>query len=153
MTSASGIRSTWRMSARAAGVELPVHICRRDPAAPQRAHLILHQGNERRDHERESGAEQRGHLIAERLAGTRGQDSEDIPTREQRAEHFELVYAETGVTEPFAEDCARGVEPAEPAEPAEPPESHEAGRHVARNSIARCGPLPPKRGSGHVYAS
>jgi len=123
------------------GIELAVHIGRRDPAAPQRAHLILHQGNERRDHERESRAEQRGHLIAERFAGTGGQHGEDIPTREERAEHSELVYPETGVTEPFAEDCARGVE------------AHGAGRHVARNSIAGCGPLPQKRGSGHVYAS
>src|SRR5207302_45067 len=70
-TSACCKRSTRRISARVAGVALPVsakvgggeqavEIRRGDSAAAQRAHLVLHQRDEGRDDERQAVGQQRG---------------------------------------------------------------------------------------------
>src|SRR5439155_15242212 len=95
----------------------------RDSTPPQRTDLVLHQRDERRDYEREPRAEERGHLIAERLPGTRREHRQDVASREQRAEHFELVDAKPRVTETVLEDRAGGVE------------SAVERRHVSRNSV------------------
>src|SRR6266581_1575966 len=95
------------------GVELTVQIRRRDPAG-------------------QPGAQERGHLIAERLPRSRRQHGQHVASREQRAEHFELVDAEARVTEALLEDRARGVE------------SHGERRHISRNSVRVPRPPTPK---------
>ena len=49
----------------------------------QRGHLVLHQRDERRDHEREVVAHQCRKLVAERLARARGHHHERVATRER----------------------------------------------------------------------
>jgi len=44
----------------------------------QCAHLITHQGNQRRDHQRDTGPDQRGQLKAQRLAATGRHDRKRI---------------------------------------------------------------------------
>ena len=58
--------------------------------ALERLHLVLHQRDERRDHQREVGPHQRGQLVAERLARARRHDDEHVapghaPPRPPRA--------------------------------------------------------------------
>ena len=49
--------------------------------ALERLDLVLHERHERRDHHREVVADQRRQLVAQRLAGARGHDDEDVARR------------------------------------------------------------------------
>jgi len=91
-------------------VELAVHVRRRDSSSPERANLILHQRDERRDHQRQPVTEQRGHLIAKRLPRPGREDGEHVSARQQWAEDFELVNAEARMTEVLLEDEPGRVE-------------------------------------------
>ncbi len=65
---------------------------RRDLA--QRGHLVLHQRDERRDHEREVVAHQRRELVAERLARAGGHHHERVATRERGRDRLGLAGPE-----------------------------------------------------------
>ena len=52
--------------------------------ALERLDLVLHQRDERRDHEREVRAHERGQLVAERLARAGGHDDEHVAARRRR---------------------------------------------------------------------
>ena len=49
--------------------------------ARERLHLVLHEGDERRDDERQVVAHQGGQLVAQRLARAGRHDDEDVPRR------------------------------------------------------------------------
>ena len=66
------------------------------PAACERVDLILHQGDERRDDDREAGAHHGGELEAEALAAAGGQQREDVAAREGVADDLLLERAERG---------------------------------------------------------
>jgi hypothetical protein len=68
-----------------------------DAPAPERRHLVLHQRDQRRDHEREPREQQRRHLEAERLPASGGQDGETITPAQRREHDAPLVEAEAGV--------------------------------------------------------
>ena len=72
---------------------------RRDAAAGELVHLVLHERDERRDDERRARQHQRRELEAERLAGARGHDGEEIPPRERRPHDLFLARAEGPVAE------------------------------------------------------
>ena len=53
---------------------------RRDAPRPQRVHLVLHERDERGQHDRGAWEEQRGQLEAERLPGTGGHHGHQVST-------------------------------------------------------------------------
>ena len=56
-----------------------VDIGRPDSGLGQSVHLILHEGNQRGDDQRDPGLHQRRHLIADRLPGAGRHDAQHIP--------------------------------------------------------------------------
>src|SRR2546430_9359874 len=65
-----------------------------DPAAAQRADLILHQRDEGRDDERQTIGHERGELVTERLAGARGEDrQQDRKSTRLNSSHSQISYA------------------------------------------------------------
>src|SRR3954467_2684055 len=56
--------------------------------------LILHQRDQRRDHDDDALEEQRRQLIAKRLSRPRGQNTERVPSREDRVDELALAWAE-----------------------------------------------------------
>ena len=76
-----------------------VEALRRHPRLPQCGHLILHQGNQRRDHQRQSRQKQGRNLVAHGLTRTGGHDPEGIPARKQSIDHGLLPRTEGIVAE------------------------------------------------------
>ena len=76
---------------------------RRNAPRLERLDLIPHQGDQRRDHDRQAVQEQAGQLIAERFAGTCRKERECTTACQQRRDHLLLAGAEQGVAE-------RGIE-------------------------------------------
>ena len=78
----------------------------------QLAYLVIHQGDERTDHQRGSTARQSRQLIAERLARSGGHDQQRIFSRGHRLAHRLLVGPEAGKAEDalqqLAEACVAG---------------------------------------------
>ena len=70
-----------------------VHRRSGNPPGLQCVHLVLHQGNQGRDHHREPGPAQRRELVAERFTTTRGHDTHGIPTGKNSLHHFVLPRA------------------------------------------------------------
>ena len=54
----------------------------RHPGGLERVHLVLHQGDQRRDHHRQPVPRQRRELKAQRFAAARGQQRKNIPPRQ-----------------------------------------------------------------------
>jgi hypothetical protein len=67
------------------------------PERAQLLHLIAHQGDERRDHQRQPAIDERGKLIAQALARARGHDGQHILAGEDRREDFGLSRPEIGI--------------------------------------------------------
>ena len=65
--------------------------------------LVLHQGDQGRDHQGEAGEEQGRDLVAERFAAAGGEDGGSGPTGQEVADHLRLARAEVGVTEGLGE--------------------------------------------------
>jgi hypothetical protein len=61
--------------------------------------LILHQGDERRDHQRRSAECDRGELVAERLPCSSWHDEQQVPARDGSAADGFLIGAELGESE------------------------------------------------------
>ena len=66
----------------------------REPRSRELRHLVLHQRDERADHQRRAAAREAGQLVAERLAGAGRHDEEDVPPRRDRPADRLLVRAE-----------------------------------------------------------
>src|SRR5438309_1305933 len=67
----------------------------RQGARSQCVDLVLHQGDEWRDHQRGAAQHHCGQLITERLAAAGGHNDDGIFSLEDRADHFGLARAET----------------------------------------------------------
>ncbi len=77
---------------------------------PQGLHLILHEGDQGRDHHGQAGEEQAGDLIAEGLAAARGHDGQGVPAVQHIAHHLGLEGAEGVVAEDLFEQGAGRVQ-------------------------------------------
>ena len=75
---------------------------------PQRRHLVLHQRDQRRHHDRQTVHDQRGDLEAERLARARRHHGERVPARQERLDHSFLARPEPLETEHHAQHPGRG---------------------------------------------
>jgi hypothetical protein len=73
---------------------------RGDAAGPKGAHLVVHQGDERRDHQRGSGQECGGELIDQALAAARRRHQQQPPGAEQRLDGLALAGAKRAVAQP-----------------------------------------------------
>jgi hypothetical protein len=83
-----------------AGGEVRVDLGRaRDSPAPEAVDLVLHERDERRDDDGESGAEKSGELVAEGLAAACRQDAEGGPAGEEGFDEGALSRPELFVTE------------------------------------------------------
>jgi hypothetical protein len=76
---------------------------RREPPRAERVHLILHQGDERRDDDRHALLHQRRELIAERLAAARRHHDDRVVAFEDGADDLRLALAEVLEAEVFSE--------------------------------------------------
>ena len=63
----------------------------------QRTHLIAHERHQRAHHQRESLQHERGHLVADGLAGTGGHDSQGIAARQDGLHHAVLPGTERSI--------------------------------------------------------
>jgi hypothetical protein len=72
---------------------------RPDALAVQLVHLVFHEGDERRDDERQARQDHGGELITERLSGARRHDGENVPAGEHRAHELFLSRPEGRVPE------------------------------------------------------
>ena len=91
------------------GVEGRVEARRGDAACPERIDLVLHQGDQRRDHQGEAVEQQRGQLVAERLAAAGGKDREGRAAGEQGLDDRFLAVAEGGEAEVGLEGVGEGA--------------------------------------------
>ena len=78
-------------------------------AALQLAHLILHQGHQRRDHHHQPLAHQRRQLIAEGFARPGGQHRQAVASGQQRFHHRPLAGPKVLPAEMAAEGLAQGI--------------------------------------------
>ena len=87
------------VSARAASSHWLCSAADRDAAGGERAHLIVHQRDQRRDHDRRAfaapRAHDRRHLIAQRLAGAGRQEDERVAVGQQRPRRLRAGRGET----------------------------------------------------------
>jgi hypothetical protein len=86
-------------------VERRGEVGRRDPARLERADLVLHQRDERREDERRPAEDRRGELVSERLSAARRRDDEGPPRlAEHRLDRLLLPRPEGLEPEAGAED-------------------------------------------------
>ena len=71
--------------------------------ALERLDLVLHERDERRDDEREVVAQQRGELVAERLAGAGGHDHEQVAVSQRGVDRLGLAGPEGAEAEVLAQ--------------------------------------------------
>ena len=86
-----------------AGVEIAGSRTRRE----QRTGLVLHKRQQRTHHKGDAGQHERGHLVANGLAGTRGHNTQRIATGKDRIDHAVLSRAKRGVAKIGAERVER----------------------------------------------
>ena len=67
----------------------------------QRPHLILHQADQRRDHDGDAWQQQRGHLVADGLARTGGHHGQNVLPGQQPGDDLFLTGAEAIIAEHF----------------------------------------------------
>ena len=76
----------------------------------QRRHLIGHQGDQRRDHQAEARADERGDLVAQALAAAGGQHRQGAAPGQHLADDAGLQAAEIGMAERPAQNAAGDVQ-------------------------------------------
>ena len=86
-----------------AGVEIAGSRTRRE----QRTGLVLHKRQQRTHHKGDAGQHERGHLVANGLAGARGHNTQRIATGKDRIDHAVLSRAKRGVAKIGAERVER----------------------------------------------
>ena len=69
-----------------------------DPGGFQGLDLVLHQGNQRRDHQGDPGQQQGRDLVAQGFAGAGGHDAQDVPALEQGIDQGFLTGTEGSVS-------------------------------------------------------
>ncbi len=75
----------------------------RDPAASELRHLVAHQRDQRRDHDRQAVAQQRRQLIAQRLAAAGGHHREHVAAGQDGIDDLTLAGPELGKAEHSAQ--------------------------------------------------
>ena len=85
------------------GGETAVDVGCQDARFLQRGHLILHQGDQRADHEGQTGQEQRRDLIAKAFPAAGGHDAEDVLPGQDRVDEYSLSVQEGFVAEIFSQ--------------------------------------------------
>ena len=86
-----------------AGVEIAGSRTRRE----QRTGLVLHKRQQRTHHKGDAGQHERGHLVANGLAGARGHNTQRITTGKDRIDHAVLSRAKRGIAKIGAERVER----------------------------------------------
>ena len=76
-----------------------VQVCGAHAALHQRVHLVLHQADERRHHQRDARQQQRGQLVAHGFARARGHDAHGVAPLQKRVDELLLPGAKTLVAE------------------------------------------------------
>ena len=102
--SASAAEHRLGLARRQRGVE---HARRAVPGRRQRIALVAHQGDERRDHDREPVEREARELVAERLARARRHHDERVASREGRLDGLLLPGAKRLVPEQAVQMCGR----------------------------------------------
>ena len=74
-----------------------------DAELTQGRHLVLHERDEGRNDQPQAGADQRGYLVAQRLAAARGHEHQRIPAGKDSGDDIFLAATETGVTVDIAQ--------------------------------------------------
>ncbi len=74
------------------------------PALAELVGLVLHERDERRDHDRGALHVQRGQLVAQRLAGAGRHDGERVAASEHALDHFALTRPQAPQPEPAAQE-------------------------------------------------
>ena len=79
----------------------------------KRLHLVLHERHERRHHHRQVVAQERGQLVAERLARPGGHDHEHVAPLQRRLARLALAATEVAEPEELVQRCGQihGGEP------------------------------------------
>lgn len=77
--------------ARFLGVQRAVQLHGRYAALAQRIALVAHERDQRRHHHRAAREQQRGQLVAQRLAGTRGHDGQRVLAAQHAVDHIALA--------------------------------------------------------------
>ncbi len=80
-----------------------------DPPGAKRVHLVLHQGDQRRDHDRGAVEQERRKLEAERLARARGHHRHEVPPLENGEGGFSLARSEAAQAEALAQGTLESV--------------------------------------------
>ncbi len=80
-----------------------------DAGLAQRVYLVLHQGDERRDHHAKPGPHQRWDLIAQRLAAAGRHQHQAVTAGKHMPHDRFLLAAERGIAEHLAQDAPRLV--------------------------------------------
>src|SRR6267143_1745008 len=88
------------------------------------------------------GAQQRRHLVAQRLPRPRGEYGEDVSAGEQRSQDSELMDPEPCVTESLHEDRSGGIEAHAPSLRPEPLAPYP--KHATRGTFTRHASLIPR---------
>lgn len=98
-----------RHERRAAGVGglVGAHVCRPKPRPLRTADLVFHEGDERRDHEREPTEREGWYLITDALPAARGEDAERVAPREHRPHEVLLPRPERRVAEVLLQERDR----------------------------------------------
>ena len=84
-------------------VKIAVQACRRKPGVLQCRDLILHQRDQRGNHDRNAGHQHGRHLIADGFSRAGRHDAEHVPAGEDLPDQRLLSVAETVVSEIFLE--------------------------------------------------
>ena len=88
-------------------IEARIEMGRAHAQLAQRVHLILHQRDQRRDHDAETGPQQRWNLIAKRLAAARRHQDQRIAARRHMRDDVGLLAAKLGIAECLAQHRER----------------------------------------------
>ena len=88
-----------------AAVERGVEECRAHAELRERRHLILHQRDQRRDHQRRALAQQRGQLVAQRFAAAGGHQHQRVAAVGDMRDDLLLRAAERRMAEDRVEQA------------------------------------------------
>ena len=92
----------------AAGVQCRIEEGRAHAKLSHGRHLILHQRDQRRDHDAGTGTQQGGNLVAQRLAAAGGHQHQGIAAGDQLFDDLLLQAAEVVESEDAAKQLTRG---------------------------------------------
>jgi len=91
------------------GAEAGIEVGRLHAGLDQGADLVLHQRDQRRHHDRRALAQQRGDLVAQRLAAAGGHQHQRVAAGRDLLDDGLLLAAEGGIAEDVFEDVQRAA--------------------------------------------